>query len=199
MAKVESEWLLRAAARLAATPTTMAGPVPDGEIVRRRASVSLVLRPGPELLLIRRSQRDGDPWSGHMALPGGHVDAGDRDEEAAALRETHEEVGLDLESWGMRLGRLDDIVTRPEHPRHPLTISAFVYGGQDAPELVPNHEVAGFVWVPLVDLGRPERRGTLVLDWRGERREVPAFPLGDATVWGFTLRIIDDLLVRLRG
>lgn len=199
MAHVESEWLVHTAARLAAAPARVAPAFDDDQIVRRRAAVSLVLRPGPELLLIRRSLRVGDPWSGHLALPGGHVDPGDRDAEAAALRETLEEVGLDLRAWGTRLGRLDDFVTQPEHPRHPLTISAFVYGGGASPALRPNHEVAGLLWLPLVDLGRPERRGTRVLEWRGEARTLPTFPVGDDAVWGLTLRLIDDLLARLRG
>lgn len=134
-----------------------------------------------------------------MALPGGYVDPGDRDAEAAAQRETREEVGLDLRAWGSRLGRLDDFVTRPEHPRHPLTISAFVYGGEESPLLQPNHEVAELLWVPLSDLQQPERRGTLVLEWQGQSRVLPTFPLGSATVWGLTLRIIDDLLARLQG
>ncbi|MBD0320648.1 MAG: NUDIX domain-containing protein, partial [Gemmatimonadetes bacterium] len=71
------------------------------------AAVALLLRPsgdGPELLLIRRAEREGDPWSGHMALPGGRADPRDRDAAATAARETLEEVGIDVVRGGRFLG-----------------------------------------------------------------------------------------------
>jgi 8-oxo-dGTP pyrophosphatase MutT (NUDIX family) len=77
----------------------------------RRAAIALVLleqESALEVLLIERAQRDGDPWSGHMALPGGHVEPSDSDLGATAERETFEEVGLDLQRWGERLGQLSD-------------------------------------------------------------------------------------------
>jgi 8-oxo-dGTP pyrophosphatase MutT (NUDIX family) len=50
----------------------------------------------PEILFIKRAGRAGDRWSGHTALPGGKRDPADIDDRAAAIRETQEEVGLDL-------------------------------------------------------------------------------------------------------
>ena len=92
----------------------LADPAPqdavvDGEITQ--AAVAAILRPnvgiaGYDILFIRRAEYEGDPWSGHMALPGGRVDPQDRDEEAAAIREVHEEVGIDLRAQGRLLGRL---------------------------------------------------------------------------------------------
>jgi 8-oxo-dGTP pyrophosphatase MutT (NUDIX family) len=49
-----------------------------------------------EILFIKRAGRVGDRWSGHTALPGGRRDPTDADDRAAAVRETKEEVGLDL-------------------------------------------------------------------------------------------------------
>ena len=62
------------------------------------AAVALVLRQAPalELLLIKRSSSEDDPWSGQMALPGGRRDPADAGLQHTAIRETHEEVGLDL-------------------------------------------------------------------------------------------------------
>src|ERR1043165_8679648 len=80
----------------------------------REAAVALVLSPdalpGPALsvLLVRRSEREGDPWSGHMALPGGHAHADDASLAHTARRETLEEVGIDLGHTEL-LGRLDDV------------------------------------------------------------------------------------------
>lgn len=50
----------------------------------------------PEVLFIKRASRVGDRWTGHVALPGGKRDPEDADDRAAAIRETSEEVGLDL-------------------------------------------------------------------------------------------------------
>ena len=86
---------------------------------QRRAGVAMVLRDdagdgaGPSVLFIERARWEGDPWSGHMAFPGGRVDPSDRDARAAAERETLEEVGLRL-SGAERIGRLDD---RQGNPR----------------------------------------------------------------------------------
>ena len=61
------------------------------------AAVSLLLRPsgdGLKFLAIKRAESEGDPWSGHMALPGGRRDAEDEDLWVTAVRETWEETGL---------------------------------------------------------------------------------------------------------
>lgn len=50
----------------------------------------------PELLFIKRAARVGDRWTGHVALPGGKRDPEDEDDKATAIRESQEEVGLDL-------------------------------------------------------------------------------------------------------
>ena len=60
------------------------------------------------LLFIRRAINPNDPWSGNVAFPGGKQDPDDGDDdERTAMRETQEEVGLDLHSW-RRLGRLTE-------------------------------------------------------------------------------------------
>ena len=63
---------------------------------------------GTELLLIRRAEDERDPWSGHIALPGGRMDPDDRDLRATAIRETREELGFELEGDAF-LGRFDEI------------------------------------------------------------------------------------------
>src|SRR5262245_57207262 len=64
---------------------------------------------GPEILLIRLAAHPDDPWSGHMAFPGGREDPGDPDLLSTAMRETLEELSLDLRSAARLLGSLDEL------------------------------------------------------------------------------------------
>ena len=75
------------------------------------------------LLFIRRAINPRDPWSGNVAFPGGKQDPDDGDDdERTAMRETQEEVGLDLHSW-RRLGRLTEDKTIRPHWLRPKAAS----------------------------------------------------------------------------
>jgi 8-oxo-dGTP pyrophosphatase MutT (NUDIX family) len=158
----------------------------------RQAAVAIVLaegRTGPEVLFIERARSVGDPWSGHMAFPGGRVDPGDASGRAAAERETLEEVGLSLASAEL-LGRLDD---RKGNPRtHPeLVISAFVYLAQAPRELVINHEVQDAFWFPLGGLLDGARHVQYTA--HGEF-EFPGILVGEPdrhVVWGLTYSFLE--------
>lgn len=61
----------------------------------------------PELLFIKRAARISDKWNGHVALPGGKRDPEDADDAVTAMREAHEEVGIDLsDSNAIEVGNL---------------------------------------------------------------------------------------------
>src|SRR5690606_38271331 len=99
----------------AALASTLADPTRWAPASAKRAAVALVLRQPPsgpstpasaEVLLIRRAEQPGDPWSGHMALPGGRCEPTDANVLVTAQRETHEEVGLSLQRSGLPIGRL---------------------------------------------------------------------------------------------
>ncbi|TVP58588.1 MAG: CoA pyrophosphatase, partial [Gemmatimonadales bacterium] len=119
------------------------------------AAVALILRParsGAELLIIRRADDERDPWSGHMALPGGRKDPADDSLLRTAIRETREEVGLDLERSGTRLGRLD--LMAPASPTlPPLTVAPFVFGVEPGTAAtIASPEVADLHWVSIAHL-----------------------------------------------
>ncbi len=155
----------------------------------RRAAVALIVVPDPEaFLLIRRAERAGDPWSGHLALPGGRRHPDDSDLVATAIRETREEVGVVLERTNLA-HTLSDVVPRtPALP--PLAIRPFVFTLAERPPIVPNPEVAGTVWVEVAGLRERVAREELTMELRGERRTFPAYRTAFGPVWGLTERIL---------
>lgn len=164
-----------------------------------RAAVAAVLDPQERLLFIKRSDRAGDPWSGHMAFPGGRVDPGDASPRAAAERETLEEVGLPLARAGRLVGALDELASPVRAGPTRLVVSPFVYTLSSSPVLQPNHEVASVHWIALDRLARGEGRGGFELSWQGQRWWMPHVELDGVRVWGLTLRMLDDLLGRMGG
>jgi 8-oxo-dGTP pyrophosphatase MutT (NUDIX family) len=162
-----------------------------------RAAVAAVLQPGesgPELLFIHRAEDPLDPWSGHMAFPGGRVDPGDVDPLAAVLRETREEVGLDLETVGEEIGRLSDMAAIGRGRLMSMVITPFVFALESSPALVPNHEVAEVVWVPVGFIADHSNRETMPYRRAGLTLELPCYRYRDHLIWGMTLAMVDELL-----
>jgi 8-oxo-dGTP pyrophosphatase MutT (NUDIX family) len=179
-------------------------PRPDEEGVPlgKKAAVAAVLRDGAEgaeLLFIRRAEHPRDPWSGQMALPGGRVDPGDGSPFDAAVRETLEEVGLDLGSGGRPIGRLSEVRTHLPLGRPPHSVVPFCFALQGDPPLVPNYEVAEGLWIPLAFLADPVNRRPLTWVRRGVPVPMPSIDRDGRAVWGLTLRIVEELLEVVDG
>lgn len=162
----------------------------------RRAAVALVLAPQlPDsaalaLLLVRRSEREGDPWSGHMALPGGHAHPEDADLLHTARRETLEEVGIDLAGAEL-LGRLDDV--SPMRSSN-MVVRPFVFWASAQPSVTLSSEVAEVLWVPLDALASDALRTTREVEVRGTTLRVPAYVIDERVVWGMTYHLLERLL-----
>lgn len=182
--------------RLAGAPEEPSLVPPDG---RFPAAVALILRQGysgPEMFFIHRAAHDQDPWSGHLAFPGGRLEPGEEPRRAAE-RETLEEVGLDL-SKASFLGRLTEI----SGMTLPVRVACFVYGyeGESAVP-VPNEEVQSAFWIALDDLVAPERHVTATVHFDGSAHEVPAIMLPQANIpvlWGLTYRLVVHFLESCR-
>ncbi len=168
----------------------------------RYAAVAAVFRQGPagvELLFIRRSSPENDPWGGQIAFPGGRAEPGDADLEHTAIRETREELSLDLGA-SESLGPLDEIRAQARRVIEPMAIRPYAFGWTDptAPDLIPNQEVASAFWTPFDDLRDPERATTYEASRAGEPRTFQAIDIGgDPPLWGLTHRMVQDLLARL--
>lgn len=162
-----------------------------------KAAVAAVLRDGgagAELLFIRRAEHPRDPWSGQMGLPGGRVDPGDASPLAAALRETREEIGLDLEAGGRPLGRLSEVRTHLPLGTVPHSVVPFAFAVDGDPVLRPNHEVQETLWVPLSFLADRRNRSSFTWVRKGLPLPMPCITYRGRVVWGLTLRIVDELL-----
>ncbi len=176
----------------------------EGERVSGRAAVAAILRARPptgdlEVLLIRRAEKHGDPWSGHMAFPGGKKEPTDLDLEGTARRETFEEIGLSLETHGELLGRLDDV---PAYARGQITgmvVTPTVWLIRETPVLAPNYEVSEVHWASLRVLMSGELDTTMEYPWQGQTLRLPGYRVGERVVWGLTHRMLSLLFERLAG
>ncbi len=156
------------------------------------AAVALVLLPadgGLEALFIKRATREGDPWSGQIALPGGRRNADESSLRLTAIRETFEEIGLDLAADGEFLGELSEL--RPRTPvLPPIIVRPYVFAIATRPTLVLNQEVAEAFWVPLRDLFDPGRRQEITVRFPNFHTRRPAIGIGEHMIWGMTEHIV---------
>lgn len=157
------------------------------------AAVSVIVAPEPDaVLLIRRAEREGDPWSGHIGLPGGRLDPADQNLQHTALRETFEEIGWQLHSEQL-LGVLPDVWPRTPVPRL-IVVRPFVFAVDHRIEFILSDEVAEAFWAPVETLRDPAIYHETTIELRGERRGFPAFHLGPHVIWGLTERILTPVL-----
>jgi 8-oxo-dGTP pyrophosphatase MutT (NUDIX family) len=167
-------------------------PPADGQ---RRAAVAAVLHDepaGPRVLLMKRAERAGDPWSGHISLPGGGYQADDPDLLATAIRETHEELGIVLGPEQL-VGSLSPLAPRAAGPTL-IEVSPFVFRTRVALDPICGPEALSAFWLPLdlaisgaLDSSYTYTRGTSTLTF-------PSWSYEGHVIWGMTRRILDDLV-----
>jgi 8-oxo-dGTP pyrophosphatase MutT (NUDIX family) len=188
-------------ARLAVALHEHPGERVEPEGPARLAAVLLALRLGddgePELLMIKRAEAERDPWSGHVACPGGRMEPGDHDLEQTAIRETWEETGIDIARDGEILGTLDDVSPRTQ-VLPPIVVRPYVGVVRSDVRIVASPEVAEAFWVPLPALRERAAWGTSLVSVRGLEEERPTFRHRGYTVWGLTERVLRQFLERLR-
>ncbi len=177
-------------ARLALARLPRVDEVPE---IDRTAAVAMILRERSqrsEVLLIRRATRAGDPWSGHMGLPGGHSEPGDQDLLATAVRETREEIGLDLGRMAEPLGSLPAVQASARGQTLSMRITPFVFGLVSAVEPRASNEVEEVLWAPTGPLARSEHPTHIQVDHGGKWVELPGWTVSGHTVWGLTYQML---------
>ena len=157
------------------------------------AAVVIILRKGPqglEVLLGERKKREGDPWSGQVGLPGGKHHPEDGSILSTAVRETKEEVGIDLTMQPEILGHM---APRAPGNKPEMLVVPYVALLTSAVEPVPGPEMASVFWIPL-ELLSPTQGKTLVPTILGDLN-VPSYTIDGRLIWGFTYRVLEELLV----
>ena len=185
--------------------TRLADHSPGRKLLRRlmkRSAVAMILqvRQGElHILMIKRAEREGDPWSGHMAFPGGRMDKVDAHGYAVAVRETEEEVGLSLGPQDQCIGRLTDLNARPHRGTFGMAVSPFVFRLEREVQFTPNYEVAEVVWVPLEFLLDTENREQMVWRYKGVEIPMPCYLYEERRIWGLSLMMLDELMDLIEG
>ena len=172
------------------TAEASARPVP-----RKSASVAVIFRDAQddeELLLIRRAEREGDPWSGQVAFPGGMVSPADKSFEDTAKREAVEEVGVDL-SGGAAVfrGYMRDFRARTKEVVVVPSVFKLVAASS---VLTPNQEVASCEWASLGELAGEEARSSYLIPKGGGQIPFPCIVHRGLVVWGMTERILSTII-----
>ncbi len=179
--------------QLAPPPAPLSPPLPP-----RQAAVAILLQANAdssvEVLFIRRAEKTGDPWSGHMAFPGGHKDPEDDSLLAAAMRETWEEVGIDLHQSGQLLASLQPLRPLLRTGKDAMLVAPFVFQLHKPINLRPNHEVAEAIWTPLAPIYQAQNHTEEARLVEGSAQAFAGYQLGDGYfVWGLTYRMLHGL------
>jgi 8-oxo-dGTP pyrophosphatase MutT (NUDIX family) len=167
----------------------------------KRSSVVLLFREGAkgaEVLMMKRAEREGDPWSGHMAFPGGRQDPGDKSIFATAVREVREEMGFDIEAVADHALRLSDIHATGKGRLQPMVVTPFVMFAHSDMSISPNYEVADYVWIPLQHFMLPANRETFEMTYSGVDYTLPCYYYKQFKVWGMSLMMLDELINALK-
>jgi 8-oxo-dGTP pyrophosphatase MutT (NUDIX family) len=159
----------------------------------RRAAVAVLLHDepaGPRVLLMKRAERAGDPWSGHISLPGGRFEPTDPDLLATAIRETHEELAIDLTGTRL-LGPLAPLHPRTSGPTG-IEVTPFVFSTAAAVEPQCGAEALAAFWLPLEIAASGALDGTYT--YPGSTMVFPSWTYEGHVIWGLTMRILGEIL-----
>lgn len=166
-----------------------------------RSSVALILRENNqalEVLMIKRAEREGDPWSGQMGFPGGRAEKVDKNTLCTARRETYEEIGLDASACTQHIGRLSDILARPRRWPKAMVVTPYIFTIEQVPALRLNGEVDEVVWIPLAFFFNKDNRKEKLFTRGSLQRLLPYYEYQGKTVWGMSLMMLDELMTLIQ-
>lgn len=171
-------------------------PTPEAKLCAAAVAVVLHAQPGgSRVLLMKRAERIGDPWSGHISLPGGRYEPEDGDLLTTAIRESREELDIDL--TGARvLGHLPMMKPVNVGPKR-VEVTPYIFVVENALEPHPSAaEALAAFWLPL------ETAASGALDgeyhYPDSALKFPSWNYDGYVIWGLTWRILADVLERTK-
>jgi 8-oxo-dGTP diphosphatase len=161
----------------------------------REAAVAVIRLKTPEIsyLIVRRAVNPKDPWSGHFAFPGGRRDPEDPTLLVTSIREAREECGIELSPADL----LEELsVTEAGNALgQPVRVAPFLFELDAAPPIhLDAVECADSHWVPESLLRDPAHFEWITPVPGNLDRRFPAVRLDDGHIWGFTYKVLADLL-----
>ena len=173
----------------------------SNSIVRKddfvHAAVMMILKesdPGYSLLFIKRPENVKDPFSGHMAFPGGRMEEHDTTKLDTAVRETFEEVGININKSARVLGELDDV--HPNNPRaRNYVVTPYLSILKEEVIITPDYnEVEKAIWVPMNHLVDDKNAQVRIRERDGREFEDYAYNYENYLIWGMTGRVLHQFL-----
>lgn len=166
-------------------------PLPS-DSKKARGAVAVFLKEEADdlwFLMIRRSERPHDPWSGQMGFPGGHAEAQDRTLFDTVAREAIEEVGIDIRNQKF-LGCLPNV-----QPRNaPMMVSPFIFLIESEVDPRTGEEAEEIVWIPLSFLSNPKNISSFMFSIAGKEVPMPCYNYSNHIIWGMSFRIIREIV-----
>lgn len=149
------------------------------------AAVAMVFtREDPSFLIMERSAHPGDPWSGHLAFPGGKVEAWDMDSLDTAIRETREEVGLKLQRE--QCSEIRPHAIAGHYSGRKITVAPYLFEIESKVDLeLDDREAKRAFWVNIQEFLDPQRHEEEAF-YSILEDKFPFFRVDDVRLWGFT-------------
>ncbi|MDT8305139.1 MAG: CoA pyrophosphatase [Anaerolineae bacterium] len=160
----------------------------------RQGAVLLLLYPCQQetCIVLTRRRDDLQAHAGQISFPGGRRELLETPAQAA-LREAHEEIGIDPATVQL-LGELTPLYIPPSD----FEVHPFVGWHEQPATFCPQpSEVAELLEVPLQILTNAKTRQEEVWNQRGLELQVPYFSIGPHKVWGATAMILSEFVERL--
>lgn len=176
--------------------------IDDPATADARSAVAALLRfdrGAPDVLLMKRAERADDRWSGQISMPGGREAGVDPDLRATAVRETREEVGVDLEGGARFIGRLQPVQAVARGRIEPMIIAPFVFVQTGPVALSLGHEAQDAFWLPLDRAAAGELSGEYLYRLGPDTWPLPCWRYQGHVIWGLTYRMLGDLLRLVTG
>ncbi len=148
-----------------------------------------------KLIFIKRSICEGDPWSGHCALPGGGFEEFDKDFSKTAIRETYEEIGIKLRPSDFK-NYICSLNPKKEFNKKRLNLHCFEFETSNAPRFFDVSEVSDIFSVRLGDFY--DIKNYKFLDILSNGKENICFVFKDSyIIWGLTLSLVLEYIYKI--